>query len=109
MRFRRNLAPVSINYFDYNIILVRVGGREGSINGIALAAVNEESHTRNYTHAENRVNAGYVPFAIDVARSSRLSHCGVLLLAVSPSIPGPVLLVEVTRACIADSKTLSAI
>lgn len=27
VRFRRNLAPVSINYFDYNIILVGVGGK----------------------------------------------------------------------------------
>lgn len=104
VRFRRNLAPVSINYFDYNIILVRQGGHYG----IAPAAVNKESRTRNYMHAENRVNAGNVPFAISVARSSRLSHCGVLLLAVLPwsqaRSPG-----RSACTCIADGKTLSAI
>jgi len=56
----------------------------------------------NNTHAENRADeASNVPFA---ERSSRLSHCGVLLLAVLPRSRS-----RGRGACIADGGALSAI
>jgi len=58
----------------------------------------------NNTHAENRTDeASNVPFA---ERSSRLSHCGVLLLAVLPRSRSRG---RGVCACIADGGALSAI